>query len=282
MQKITPFLWFNDNADEAMQTYVSLFRNGAILDRSGVGPDGDMLLGMARLAGSNVMFLNGGPDNQISPAISFNVKCETRDELDTLWNALADGGEIRMPLDTYPFSERYGWVEDRFGVNWQLTLCGQPQTISPSLLFVGDQFGKAEDAIQLYTSTFSDSRVGEIVRGENGAIAYAPFWLVGQEFSATESDYPHEFAFSAGISFSIDCADQAEVDHFWDTLTANGGEPGPCGWLTDPFGISWQVVPRRLTELMGDSDRELASRVTQAMLQMSKIDVAGLEAAAAG
>lgn len=280
MQKITPFLWFDDNAEEAMQAYVSLFAHGEVLDRSGVGPDGTMLLGTARLADGNVMLLNGGPDHEITPAISFTIGCETTKELDALWAGLAEGGMALMPLGEYPFSERFGWVQDRFGVSWQLTLTGRPQSLMPTFLFAGEQFGKAKAAIDFYTSTFPDSRIGDLPRGEKGAIEDGRFWLAGQPFSATESAYPHPFTFSEAVSLSIDCADQAEVDRYWAALTANGGEPGPCGWLTDPFGVSWQVVPRRLTELMSDPDRARAGRVVQAMLQMSKIVVADLEAAA--
>lgn len=280
MQKITPFIWFDANADEAMQLYTACFRDGQILDRTGVGEGGDMLLGRIRLAGFEVFVLNGGPGHQITPAISFTVGCETREELDTLWDNLVERGIALMPLGDYPFADRFGWVQDRFGVSWQLILTGQPQSLMPTLLFVGDQFGKAESAIDLYTATFPDSRIDDLPRGEDDAIADGRFWLAGQPFSVTESDLAHPFTFTDAISLSIDCADQAEVDRYWNALTANGGEPGSCGWLTDRCGISWQVVPRRLTELLAAPDRERADRVTQAMLQMSKIDIAALEAAA--
>ncbi|HWV36396.1 MAG TPA: VOC family protein [Thermomicrobiales bacterium] len=280
MQKITPFIWFDANAEEAMRTYVSLFRNGEIVDTSGVGPEGTMLLGTARIAGSNLMFLNGGPDHPITPAISFTVGCESRDELDTLWAGLAEGGMALMELGKYPFAERFGWIQDRFGVSWQLILTGQPQSFMPTFLFVGDQFGKAKDAIELYTSVFPDSRIGDLPRGENGAIANGRFWLAGQPFSVTESDLGHPFTFTDAVSFSVDCADQTEVDRCWDALTANGGAPAPCGWLTDPFGVSWQIVPRRLGELMNDPDQARVGRTVQAMLQMSKLVIADLETAA--
>src|SRR5699024_8233314 len=146
------------------------------LGRTGVGESGDMLLGRARLAGCEFLFLNGGPDHPITPAISFTVGCESREELDTLWAGLAESGMALMPLDTYPFAERFGWIQDRCGVSWQLILTGKRQSVMPTLLFVGDQFGKAEEAIQLYTSVFPDSRTGELPKEENGAIADGRFW----------------------------------------------------------------------------------------------------------
>lgn len=137
----------------------------------------------------------------------------------------------------------------------------------------------AEDAAQYYVSIFPNSEVTSIVRagGDDAPVISVSFILDGQEFLALNGG--PEFTFNEAVSFLIDCADAAEVDHYWDALTA-GGEPGPCGWLKDKFGLSWQVVPRLLSELMQDEDREKATRVMQAMRQMSKIEVSGLLAAA--
>jgi predicted 3-demethylubiquinone-9 3-methyltransferase (glyoxalase superfamily) len=287
MQKITPFLWFDGDAEEAMTTWVPLFENAEILNRTSVedgrpGRGESLMMGTVRLAGFEIMLLNGGPDHAITPAISFMVSCESSDQVDRLWEALSPGGEVLMPLDTYPFSERYGWLQDRFGVSWQLMHTGTPQAITPCLLFVGDQFGRAEEAVTLYTSLFDDARIGEVSRDERGAINYGPFTLAGQDFVAMESDEQHEFTFTEGTSLFVSCTSQEEVDHFWNALTANGGQPSVCGWLKDPFGVSWQIVPTALMELMSDPDPEKSQRVTQAMLQMTKIDVAGLEKAHAG
>jgi predicted 3-demethylubiquinone-9 3-methyltransferase (glyoxalase superfamily) len=286
MQKITPFLWFDGDAEEAMTTWVQHFENAEILNRTSVedgrpGGGESLMMGTVRLAGFEIMLLNGGPDHAITPAISSMVSCESIDQVDRLWEALSPGGEVLMPLDTYPFSERYGWLQDRFGVSWQLMHAGTPQSITPCLLFVGDQFGRAEEAMTLYTSLFDDARIGEVSRDERGAINYGPFTLAGQDFVAMESDEQHEFTFTEGTSLFVRCTSQEEVDHFWNALTANGGQPSVCGWLKDPFGVSWQIVPTALMELMSDPDPEKSQRVTQAMLQMTKIDVAGLEKAAA-
>ena len=144
--------------------------------------------------------------------------------------------------------------------------------------------GRAEEAVAFYTSIFDNSKVlsttnyGEAGPGEPGSLMSASFELDGQEFYALNGG--PSFTFSQGISLFVDCETQDEVDRYWEKLS-EGGEPGPCGWLTDRFGVSWQVVPRRLGELLSDPDREKANRVMQAMLQMSKIEVGELERAAA-
>jgi predicted 3-demethylubiquinone-9 3-methyltransferase (glyoxalase superfamily) len=154
------------------------------------------------------------------------------------------------------------------------------QKITPFLWF--DTEG--EDAARFYTSVFPNSRIVDIQRyGEAGprdagTVMTVAFELEGQRFVALNGG--PDFTFNEAISFEVECEDQDEVDRYWDTLT-EGGEPGPCGWLKDRFGVSWQIVPRRLTELLADEDREKAQRVMGAMLQMGKIDVAELERAAA-
>jgi predicted 3-demethylubiquinone-9 3-methyltransferase (glyoxalase superfamily) len=145
--------------------------------------------------------------------------------------------------------------------------------------------GRAEEAVEFYTSIFDDSRILSTTRyetggpGPEGELMSATFELAGQEFMALNGG--PSFAFSQGISLFVDCEDQEEVDDLWAKLT-DGGEPGPCGWLTDRFGVSWQIIPRALGELLADEDREKAGRVMQAMLQMSKIEVEGLRRAHEG
>ncbi len=286
---IAPCLWFDDNAEEAVEFYVSVFEDSRVLhvDRfSDVGPDPDapVVFIEFELNGRPFQALNGGPEFTITPAVSFFVTGEDEAEIDALWEALADGGTALMPLDSYPFSDKYGWVQDRFGVSWQLALTGSPQSIIPFLLFVGDQFGQAEEAIGFYTTVFRDASLGELDRygpGQHepeGAVALASFTLEGQPFMAMESNQEHRFTFTEATSFSIPCADQEEVDYFWNALT-EGGEPSQCGWLKDRYGVSWQVVPRVLNDLLRDPDRERAGRVMRRMLQMTKLDVAELRTA---
>lgn len=158
---------------------------------------------------------------------------------------------------------------------------GLMQKIHPMLWFNT----QAEEAAELYTSLFPDSRITEVVRfgeetrGKPGQVMTVAFELAGQRMTALNGG--PEFNFTEAISLYVDCADQAEVDRLWDRLV-EGGEPSQCGWLKDRFGVSWQIIPSALGELMGDPDPERAARVTQAMLGMSKIDIEGLRRAWAG
>ncbi len=297
IQKITPNLWFDGNAEDAVTRYTSLFDDAKIgttsrYDEASANasgqPEGSVLTVEFTLEGQAFVALNGGPQFPFTPAISFIVNCPTRDEVDGLWAHLSDGGEQLMALDSYPFSDRYGWTTDEFGVSWQLIhVDGIPErNIVPSLTFVGDRCGRAEEAIGFYTSVFDDAAVGDIARyGPNqrpdaeGTVMFADFTLCGQRFAAMDSAREHGFDFNESISFVVDCTTQAEVDYFWEALTADGGEEGQCGWLEDRFGISWQIVPSALPELLQDEDAEKAARVMESMLGMKKLDIGTLEEA---
>ncbi|WP_458208536.1 VOC family protein [Haladaptatus sp. NG-SE-30] len=300
MQKLTPNLWFDGEADEAAAFYVSVFDDSTLgtssqydaasADASGQ-PEGSTMTVPFELEGQGFVALNGGPQFTFTPAISFIVNCPTKAEVDELWAQLSDGGTELMPLDEYPFSERYGWTEDKYGVSWQLLFADYipERKIVPSLLFVGEQCGNAEAAIDFYTSIFHESGVGEIARygpdqepDEEGTVMFADFTLEGQQFAAMDSAREHEYSFTGAISFIVDCRNQEEVNYFWKELTAGGGEEGQCGWLTDRYGISWQIVPAVLPELLQDDDAEKSGEVMEAMLQMKKIDVDRLREAHAG
>jgi predicted 3-demethylubiquinone-9 3-methyltransferase (glyoxalase superfamily) len=138
----------------------------------------------------------------------------------------------------------------------------------------------AEEAVRLYTSLFKDSRIVNTMSAPDGKVLGIEFDLAGQRYSAMNGG--PSFSFAEGISLSVSCETQEEIDRYWSALTANGGEPGRCGWLKDPFGVSWQIVPRVLGELLGDQDRAKSGRATQAMLKMDKLDIAELKKAHAG
>jgi predicted 3-demethylubiquinone-9 3-methyltransferase (glyoxalase superfamily) len=154
------------------------------------------------------------------------------------------------------------------------------QKITPCLWF--DTEG--EDAAKFYTSIFPSSKIVEVARygsagpRAEGTVMTVAFELDGQPFIALNGG--PDFRFNEAISLTVDCENQSEVDRYWDALT-DGGEPGPCGWLKDRFGVSWQVVPKILNELIADPDREKSQRVMAAMLEMGKIEIAELEQAAA-
>lgn len=286
-QKITPFLWFDDRIEQALNLYTSVFPNSKILNLNRNGDTvftADFSLGGQRFAA-----LNGGPRFSFNPSISFYVVCETEAEIDSIWQKLAEGGMVMMPLQQYPWAEKYGWLQDRYGLTWQLGL-GKieevGQKITPSLLFVGEQCGRAEAALTLYSSIFKNAKTDGILRyGEGdphsaaGTVQHAQFALDGQKFMVMDNGGEHQFQFNEAVSFVISCDTQEEIDYYWDALTADGGQPGQCAWLKDKFGVSWQVVPPVLSKYLSDPDPAKAGRVMQAMLQMGKIVVADLERA---
>ena len=282
MQKITPFLWFDDQAEEAINFYVSIFKHSKMVNANR-GPDGSLFTATFQLEDLEISALNGGPEFKFTPAVSFFVTCETGAEVDELWQKLSEGGQVLMPLDTYPFSERFGWLQDKYGLSWQLSVGSSAQKITPFFMYVGDH-EQAEEAMAVYTSLFPDSRIvnlerfGEGEGGVVGSVKLATFVLNGQQFMAIDGGAGHEFAFTEANSFFVNCESQAEVDELWQKFTAEG-EESMCGWLKDKFGVSWQIVPSALMEMLGDEDPEKAKRVMDAMLQMQKIDIQKLEAA---
>jgi predicted 3-demethylubiquinone-9 3-methyltransferase (glyoxalase superfamily) len=152
--------------------------------------------------------------------------------------------------------------------------------IAPCLWFNG----QAEAAAKFYTALIPDSRINKVMRAlsdnpstPEGAVLTVEFTLAGQQFIGLNGG--PQFPFTEAVSFTINCEDQAEVDHYWHALTADGGAPSRCGWLKDKFGLSWQIVPKQLVQLLGSPDRAAAGRAMQAMLKMTKIDVAALQRA---
>jgi predicted 3-demethylubiquinone-9 3-methyltransferase (glyoxalase superfamily) len=298
MQKISPFLWFDNNAEEAVNFYASTFKNfkpGKPVRYTEAGaaasgrPKDSVMTVPFELEGIKITALNGGPIFKLNPAISFFVNCEDKEEVEQLWDKLSRGGKSLMPLDTYPFSEKYGWIEDKYGLSWQLFYSATPvdQKIVPSLLFVGDVAGRAEEAINFYTSIFQNSkRLGTFryeanqLPDKEGTIAYADFLLQGQKFAAMDSAQAHNFTFNESISFVINCEDQEEIDHFWNKLAEGADEKAQqCGWMKDKYGVSWQIVPIELGRLLGDKDPMKSQKVMQAILGMKKLIVKDLQKA---
>ena len=197
-----------------------------------------------------------------------------------------------MPLDKYPFSERFGWVQDKYGLSWQLILSdpeGEERPfIVPSLMFVGEVAGRAEEAMNHYLSVFKNSKPGAIARygagqepDQEGTVMFADFMLEGQWFAAMDSAHEHHFAFNEAISFLVACDTQEEIDYFWERLSAVP-DAEQCGWLKDKFGVSWQISPTALRAMLTNGTREQIDRVTQTFLPMKKFDVAELQKAYEG
>jgi predicted 3-demethylubiquinone-9 3-methyltransferase (glyoxalase superfamily) len=254
-------------------------------------PSGDADVVSFELAGQPFMAINGGPYFKPNPSVSLLVRYNTQEEVDSAWEKLLPGGMALMELGEYPFSQRFGWLQDRFGFSWQLLYTNGEafsQKIVPMVMFVGSVCGRAEEAVNFWDSVFHPAQIGEIMRygkGEEpdkpGTVKLASFWLMGVEFAAIDSAWDHKFAFNEAISFMVSCEDQAEIDYYWQKLSAVP-EAEQCGWLKDKFGLSWQVTPSEMDEMMARGTPEQIDRVTQAFLPMKKIDIAQVRAAYRG
>lgn len=294
-RKIIPVLWFDEQAEEAAQFYTSLFRNSRITDvmRTAIetpsGLETGRVLTVAfELDGQPYSALNGGPHFRFNPAVSLFVNADTAEEVDSLFARLSEGGSVMMPLQSYPFSERFGWVSDRFGLSWQINLGGRAQKVTPALMFTGAQAGRAEEAIGLYTSLFEGSGIAHIEHygaGDEGnlpgSVKRAIFHLGEQEFAAMDSAFDHGFGFNEAISLMIPCESQQDVDALWAQLSKHP-EAEQCGWCKDAFGVSWQVTPAELMDMLQTPDREQARRVMEAFMPMGKLELEPLRAAFRG
>lgn len=300
-QKIIPCLWYDDQAVDAANFYVSLFKNSEIKGVTTSGKEGyetqkqkerSVLTVDFSLSGRSFVGLNGGPHFRFTPAVSFFVECGKEEEVDRLWKALSEEGEVLMSLDRYEWSEKYGWVADRFGLTWQLALSDSEKE-SPSLtplLTYTKEGGEAEEAIRLYTSLFEDYGIDWIMRYESdeaqpqGTVKHCRFYLNGETFMAMDTSPEYaDFTFNEAVSLVVECETQEEIDHFWEGL-GRGGDPHArqCGWLKDRFGVSWQVTPVILHEMLKDSDADKVARVTEAYMEMKKFDIKALKHAYKG
>jgi predicted 3-demethylubiquinone-9 3-methyltransferase (glyoxalase superfamily) len=294
-------LWFDHQAEEAAKFYTSIFPNSKIGDIVKYGkegfeihrqPEGTVMVVEFELSGEKFVAINGGPLFTFNPSLSYFVVCESLDETDRTWNALLQGGKTLMPYQKYDWSEKYGWLTDRYGLSWQISfgkLSDVGQKITPSFMFVGEQFGRAEDAINFYTSIFKDSAITGIRRNpaggpeREGTVMHAQFTLSGQTFMIMESSSKdHNFQFNEAISIIVNCKTQKEIDYYWDQLLEDGGTESQCGWLKDKFGVSWQVDSVELGNMLKDPNKEKVGRVMNAFLQMKKFDVAKLKEAFEG
>ena len=236
-QPFTNCLWFDSQAEEAAKFYTSVFPDSGIdaITRYGAAgyeihkrPEGSVMTVEFRLSGMKFLGLNGGPVFKFNPSISYFVVCETAAETDTLWKNLSEGGMVLMALD------KYGWVQDRYGLSWQISqgrlADTNGQKITPFIMYVKEQAGRAEEAVRFYTSVFGGSTIRGILKngpGENepeGMIKHAQFNLAGQEFMAMDSAMQHPFSFNEAVSIVIPCNTQQEIDYYWNKLTEDGGQ----------------------------------------------------------
>lgn len=331
MSTIIPNIWCNRNAAEVASFYVGTFRDAketaTISYPSDVLPEfqqefaGQPMSVELNVAGQPLMLINARDEFRPSPSNNFMVNFDpsvhedAREYLDEVWAKLTVGGEVRMPLQEYPFSPHYGWVEDRYGVNWQLMLTnpeGEPRPfLIPSLMFGGEAQNRAAEAVDLYveafTQTFSSahddassgtsaeastqdlsnaegnesaSRVAnrviyqEAPEGMPGApvvepgksVMFSDAQLRGQWITAMDSGVEQPFSFTPGVSYLVECDTQQQIDTLWSYLSAVP-EAEQCGWCMDRFGVSWQVVPTALPELMAKPNAYAT------LMSMKKIEI---------
>src|ERR1700681_856246 len=290
MQTITPHLWFDKDAKQAAELYTSIFKDSQIRNTVTLHntPSGSVDLLTIELLGQEFKLISAGPLFKFTPAVSFLVACGTKDEVDALWKELSKGGSELMELGEYPFSERYGWAMDRYGLSWQVMFMGDReigQKITPTHMFVGEQCRRAEEAMNFYSSVFQNVNVSHILRyGENeepekaGTIKHAGITLNGQSFAVMDSARAHNFTFNEAVSFIVHCNTQEEIEYFWSKLSADR-KAEQCGWLKDTFGLSWQIVPTVMDEMIQDKNETKLTRVTEAFLKMKKFDIAKLKEA---
>lgn len=294
-QSIAPCLWLDDQAEAAADLYLRAFPGSRVLSRSRYPDDADNPSGRPRgstvtvevdLRGLRFTLLNGGPLFVPNPSVSFFVHVDVPGDADRVAAVLLEGGQALMPLDAYPWSERYAWVRDRFGFTWQVMAGrrtpGGP-AIAPCFMFSDERQGRAEEAMRAWCTVFPESSIDSVERygvgeGPEGTVKHARFRLLGQEMAAMDAPGTHGFGFNEAISLQVTCADPAGLDRTWEGLVA-GGAPGRCGWLKDRFGVSWQVLPEGMSRWFGAGDAAARGRAFAAMMGMGKLDAAAIERA---
>ncbi|MEZ5019608.1 MAG: VOC family protein [Bacteroidales bacterium] len=274
---IYPSIWCDNNAREAADFYISVFPETKVSDENPV-------VVMLEMSGQRLMLINGGDMFRPNPSISLMYLTASQGEVEEIYSKLVAGGKAMMPLGEYPFSKKYGWVEDRYGVSWQLYTGEEEhiiQKLVPTLMFLGRNNGKAEEAVGFYTSVLPDAQPRGMLRytGAEGEVAgniqHGEFMISDYLFMIMDSSMSGEFNFTEGVSLVVECDTQAEIDMFWNVLTSAGGEESMCGWLKDRYGVSWQIIPTMLPALMASSPR-----VTEELLKMKKLDIRKLTEAA--
>lgn len=279
MQKIIPNIWYTRNAEEAGAYYASIF-DETTATVTAQYPDevpdwqaefaGAALVVDVAIGDYHLTLINAGGDFRPNASISFMLNFDplmfggddavARSRMNALWDKLIDGGTALMPLDEYDWSKRYGWVEDRYGVSWQLMLSdpeGWPRPfVIPQLMFSGGVVGKSREAATFYTELFDDAEMGMIAEypqpagnAPAGSIMFGEFRIGNQWFSMMDDGSGGSNPFTPAVSLEVQCADQAEIDRYWNALSVRP-EAEQCGWLTDAWGVSWQIVPENMAELM--------------------------------
>lgn len=287
MNNVSLCLWFDHQAEEAMNLYASIFSGSEIGKTARYSEAGAKMSGQkagaammveGKVGDLKVLGLNGGPMFKFTPSFSLTANCANEKEVDRVWALLSPGGTIRMAVGKYPWSPKYGWTSDKYGVEWQITTSESKDRIVPSLLFVDELFGRGDEALKHYTTIFKDSKIEMQANDEQTkTIMFSAFRLNGQAFSLMEGQGQHGHKFNESASITVTCKDQNEIDFYWDKLVVGGSEQ-PCGWLKDKFGVSWQIVPEEMAKIMSNPAKN--ESVMKAMFGMKRLDIAKLKTAA--
>lgn len=251
---IFPCLWMDNNGREAATFYCDIFKYASVLEDNNI-------VEMLGIFGQKLMLLNADTKIQKNASISFTVTSNSEDDIQRFWDGLSEGGMVLMPLDSYPWSKKYGWVKDKYDVTWQLYYGelpeGEVQRMVPTLMFIHENKGKAKAAMEFYTSIFPESMINSVLDyGEGGEddipenVQHAQFTINDYTLFCMDNSYDHKFYFNEGISLVVECKNQEEIDYYWNSLTANGGEESMCGWLKDKYGVSWQIIPENIIDLL--------------------------------
>lgn len=292
MRQIAIQLCFDNQAEEAVKFYTSVFDQSEITREIRYPkPNVESVAYDFTIENQAFAAFNGDSDFKMTPSFSLMISLDTAEEVDTLYAKLAKGGKDLMPLDAYPFSDRYAWVEDQFGLSWQIMLAPdvpKNHKIRVSLLFAGQYCGQAEQALKDYATIFQMAAPGHINYYQKGEaqdgrakVNYAELNVGDQQLVFMDHGFGSDEEFSEAISFLIVAGAQSEVDYYWDKLSAHE-ESEAMGWLKDSHGISWQVVPQAYLQIMETANEEQKKRVLDALFKMKKMDVARLENAKFG
>ena len=288
---LMPAFWCNGTLAEQTRAYAGLFPGALIDGRPAAVWGPGAMAALLTLDGCDVQLIDGGPMYAPTPALSLFVQRQTEAGVRALWDGLADGGTVLMPLDAWPWARLFGWVQDRWGVTWPVNLGPLHEVgraITPYLTFTGPAAGKARAALDLYARALPGLTVDGIHDHDGsgpdpaGTVMHAQIRLRGGTMMLSDSAHPHAWGFTPGTSLSVLCDTQDQVDRLWDLLSSEGGQPARCGWLTDPFGVSWQIVPRLLHDTMLTGTADQKARLVAAFLPMGKLDIATLAAAIHG
>jgi predicted 3-demethylubiquinone-9 3-methyltransferase (glyoxalase superfamily) len=243
MAKIISQLMFSGDIEEAVGFYVKAFGGNSKITTI-FAPSAEEKRVSFLLAGQEFEAITG--KTIFSPAISFTVNCKNAEEVDRFWHYYLENGTIMMELGEYPFSKRFGWIADKYGLSWQIMLNEQSsQKIVPSLMFVGENYGLGEEAIQFYTAAFPHAKIESLERVEQdeafdvaGTVRHAVFTLADQVFVLTENGYQHQFMMNNAISFVVYVEDKKEMEAYQKRLSLASKDG-----TKDKYGVHWIVVP---------------------------------------